>query len=277
MHDYNILLVFVFDGPPPALKQHEINKRREQREKATQQWQEALKRGDYAEAFSKAVMTSRLTRPLIEDAKHVLNLLGIPYIEAPSEAEAQCAHMAIKGDVWAASSKDYDSLLFGAPRLLRYLTISGREYLPSRGISRPLKPELIELDKFLSTIRITLQQLIDLALLIGTDFNEGVKGIGPKTALSLMQEHGQIENLPAEIKAKLKGQNLEEVRQFFLQPEISLDYSLNFGELDEEELYDFLCGQRDFSRDRVRTVVERMKSFYRMSRQTELHNWLKKN
>jgi len=277
MHDYSILLVFVFDGPPPALKQHEINKRREQREKATQQWQEALKRGDYAKAFSKAVMTSRLTRPLIEDAKHLLSLLGIPHIEAPSEAEAQCAHMAMKGDVWAASSKDYDSLLFGAPRLLRYLTISGREYLPSRGISRPLKPELIELDKFLSANGITRQQLIDLAMLIGTDFNEGVKGIGPKTALALIREHGQIVNMPTEIKAKLEGQNFEEVRRFFLQPEISAEYSLDYGELDEDGLYDFLCGQRDFSRDRVRTVVERMRAFYRMSKQTELRNWLKKN
>jgi flap endonuclease-1 len=277
MHDYNMLLFFVFDGQPPALKQHEISKRREQREKAKQQWQEALKKGDYQQAFSKAVMTSRLTRPLVEDAKHLLSLLGIPYLEAPSEAEAQCAHMATKGDVWAASSKDYDSLLFGATRLLRYLTISGREYLPSRGISRPLRPELIELEKFLSTTGITRQQLIDLAILIGTDFNEGVKGIGPRTALSLMRKHGQIENLPAEIQAQLESQNCEHVRRFFLQPEITADYHLNYTELDEVGLYDFLCGQRDFSRDRVRTVVERMRIFYRMSRQTELRHWMKRN
>jgi len=277
IHDYDTLLIFVFDGQPPALKQHEINKRREQREKATQQWQEALKKGDYVKAFSKAVMTSRLTRPLMEDAKHLLSLLGIPHIEAPSEAEAQCAHMAMRGDVWAASSKDYDSLLFGAPRLLRYLTISGREYLPSKGVSRPLNPELIELDKFLSTNCITRQQLIDLAILIGTDFNEGVKGIGPKTALALIQKHGQIENLPTEIKVKLEGQNFEEVRRFFLEPETSAEYNLDYGELDEDGLYDFLCGQRDFSRDRVRTVVERMRVFYRTSRQTELRHWLKKN
>jgi len=213
----------------------------------------------------------------MEDAKHLLSLLGIPHIEAPSEAEAQCAHMAMRGDVWAASSKDYDSLLFGAPRLLRYLTISGREYLPSKGVSRPLNPELIELDKFLSTNCITRQQLIDLAILIGTDFNEGVKGIGPKTALALIQKHGQIENLPTEIKVKLEGQNFEEVRRFFLEPETSAEYNLDYGELDEDGLYDFLCGQRDFSRDRVRTVVERMRVFYRTSRQTELRHWLKKN
>lgn len=277
IHDYNTLLVFVFDGQPPTLKQHEIEKRRQQREKATQQWQEALKKGDYAHAFSKAVMTSRLTRPLIEDAKHVLSLLGIPYVQAPSEAEAQCAHMAMKGDVWAASSKDYDSLLFGAPRLLRYLTISGREYLPSKGISRPTKPELIELDKFLSTNGITREQLIDVALLIGTDFNQGVKGIGPKTALALIRKHDRIANLPPEIKMSLETQNLEEVRQFFLQPQSSLQYNLRYHELDENELYDFLCDQRDFSRDRVQTVVQRMRAFYRRTRQTELRTWLKRD
>ena len=277
LHDYNMLLVFVFDGQPPALKQHEINKRREQREKATQQWHEALKKGDYAQAFSKAVMTSRLTRPLIEDAKHLLSLLGIPCIQAPSEAEAQCARIAMKGDVWAASSKDYDSLLFGTPRLLRYLTLSGREYLPSKGISRPLEPELIELDKFLSARGINRQQLIDLAILIGTDFNKGVKGIGPKMALTLIQKHGQIENLPAEIRVNLENQDFEEVRRFFLQPESSSDYDLRYHELDENGLYSFLCDQRDFSRDRVQTVAQRMRDFYRSSRQTELMKWSKKD
>lgn len=273
IHDYHIHLVFVFDGVPPQLKQREIAKRRELREKATQEWQRALEKGDYATAFSKAVMTSRLTRPLIEDAKHLLSLLGIPFVEAPSEAEAQGAHMAQKGDVWAASSKDYDSLLFGAPRLLRFLTISGREFLPSKGISRPLKPELIELDKFLDSYRIAREQLIDMAMLIGTDFNEGVKGIGPKTALGLIQKYGEIENLPAEIKSKMENQDYLTVRRFFLQPQVTSEYTLKYAELDEEGLYYFLCDQRDFSRERVETVIQRMKAFYRSSRQAELKDW----
>jgi len=275
IHDYDIHLAFVFDGEPPPLKQHEIMKRREQREKATLEWQKALQKGDYATAFSKAVMTSRLTQPLIEDAKHLLSLLGIPFIQALSEAEAQSAYMAMKGDVWAASSKDYDSLLFGAPRLLRYLTISGREFLPSKRISRPLKPELIELDKFLSSYNITREQLIDIAILIGTDFNEGVKGIGPKTALNLIQKHGQIENLPVDVKSKIETQDYEAVRRFFLQPMLTSDYTLKYTELYEAELYDFLCDQRDFSRERVETVIKRMKAFYKSKRQTELKNWFK--
>jgi flap endonuclease-1 len=275
IHDYGIPLVFVFDGEPPLLKQHEIMKRREQREKATREWQTALKAGDYATAFSKAVMTSRLTRPMIEDSKRLLQLLGIPSVQAPSEAEAQTAYMALKGEVWAASSKDYDSLLFGAPRLLRYLTITGQEFLPSKGISRPLKPELIELDKFLSSYEITREQLVDLAILIGTDFNEGVKGIGPKTALGLVKNYGKIENLPNEVKSVLETQNYLEVRRFFLEPKLTTDYTLKYGDLQEDELIRFLCDQRDFSKERVETVMQRMKTFYAERKQTELKEWFK--
>jgi flap endonuclease-1 len=275
IHDYDIYLVFVFDGEPPRLKQREIMKRREMREKATVEWQKALKKGDYATAFSKAVISSRLTRPMVEDAKRLLSLLGIRYVQAPSEAEAQSAYMAMKGDVWAASSKDYDSLLFGASRLLRYLTISGREFLPSKGISRLLKPELIELETLLRNYSITREKLIDIAILIGTDFNEGVKGIGPKTALSLIQKHGKLEALPSEIRSRLEMQNYEVVRRFFLQPQVIQDYNLRYSELDESGLYDFLCDQREFSKERVETVIQRMKAFYRRKKQTELKQWFR--
>lgn len=273
IHDYDIHLVFVFDGKPPQLKQREIIKRREKRQKATIEWQKALKEGDYATAFSKAVMTSRLTKPLIEDAKRLLSLLGIPFVQAASEAEAQGAYMAMKGEVWAASSKDYDSLLFGAPRLLRYLTISGREFLPSKGISRRLKPEIIELDRFLSQYNIGREQLVDTAILIGTDFNQGVKGIGPKTALNLIQKHGAIEGLPSEIKSRIETQDYEAVRKLFLQPELTSNYDLRYGDLDEDGLYHFLCDQREFSRERVKMILQRMRGFYERKKQTKIQKW----
>jgi len=137
LNKYGFHLVFVFDGKPPELKMAEITKRREVRDKALDEWRKALEAGDYATAFSKAVVTSRLTQPMINDAKRLLDLLGVPYIQAPSEAEAQAACMASNGSVWAASSKDYDSLLFGASRLVRYLTITGKEYLPSKDTFPP--------------------------------------------------------------------------------------------------------------------------------------------
>jgi len=273
LYEYDMDLVFVFDGEPPSLKMAEISRRRDLRDKAYEEWIKALQQGDLAAAFSKAIVTSRLTRDMIEDAKRLLDLLGIPYIQAPGEAEAQAAHMALKGDVWAASSKDYDSLLFGTPRLLRYLTITGKEYLPSKGVFRPLYPELIELSEFLARHGISHEQLVDLAIMIGTDFNEGIKGIGPKKALKLIKTYGKLENLPDEI-FKLVSPNFDEIRRIFLEPKVTDDYSLEYGELREDELYRFLCDERDFSKKRVETAVKRMKAFYSRKKQRKLGEWI---
>ena len=273
LYEYDMDLVFVFDGEPPSLKMAEISRRRELRDKAYEEWIKALQQGDLAAAFSKAIVTSRLTRDMIEDAKRLLDLLGIPYVQAPGEAEAQAAHMALKGDVWAASSKDYDSLLFGTPRLLRYLTITGKEYLPSKGVFRPLYPELIELSEFLARHGISHEQLVDLAIMIGTDFNEGIKGIGPKKALKLIKTYGKLENLPDEI-FKLVSPNFDEIRRIFLEPKVTDDYSLEYGELKEDELYRFLCDERDFSKKRVETAVKRMKAFYSRKKQRKLGEWI---
>lgn len=101
----------------------------------------------------------------------LLRLMGLPVVQAPSEGEAQAAHMARSGAVWAAASKDYDSLLFGAPRLVRFLTISGKEFLPSAGTFRPITPEVIDLDRMLLAFDITREQLVDVGILVGTDFN----------------------------------------------------------------------------------------------------------
>ncbi|HUV33511.1 MAG TPA: hypothetical protein VMW22_01170, partial [Candidatus Desulfaltia sp.] len=166
--DYGMRLVFVFDGRPPTLKSGEVEKRREARRKAEQEYQEALSRGDVAAAHSKAVMTGRLTGQALEDTKRLLTLLGIPWVQAPGEGEAQAAYMARRGHVWASNSRDYDSLLFGAPRLVRYLTIGGEEWLPSKGRARKLEPELIDLETLLGHLEITREQLIDLSILVGT-------------------------------------------------------------------------------------------------------------
>jgi len=273
MYEYKMRLIFVFDGKPPELKTEEIKKRREIRKKASKEWMEAIKTGDYATAFSKAVVSSRLTQSMINDSKRLLDLLGIPFVQAPSEAEAQAAFLAAKGEVWAASSKDYDSLLFGTPRLLRFLTLTGKEYLPSKGSFRLLKPELIVLREFLEKYGMTREQLVDLAILVGTDFNRGVKGIGPKKALKLIKIHGKLENIPNEIKIQLP-RNYQKIRAVFLEPDVCEGYETSFGELREEELYHFLCEERDFSRKRVQTAVKRMKQFYSWTKQSDLKKWL---
>jgi flap endonuclease-1 len=274
MSYYKMHLIFVFDGAPSKLKANEIERRRRIRKKANKEWKEALKTGNYAKAFSKSVYTSKLTRSMIEDAKHLLDLLGIPNIQAPSDAEAQAAFMARRGDVWAVSSKDYDSLLFGAPRLLRFLTLTGKEYLPSKGIYRSLHPELIVLQRFLEKTEISRKQLVDAAILIGTDFNIGVKGIGPKKALKLIRTHGQLEDLPSEIHAQLPA-NVNEVRRTFLTPDVTKTYEAGYKTLREAEVYKFLCGERNFSESRVQTAVKRMKTFYSWMKQSRMERWLK--
>jgi len=257
--DYDMRLVFVFDGRPPDLKRREVEKRREARRKAEEEYAEAVSRGDMATAYSKAVMTGRLTGEGLDDAKRLLTLLGVPWVQAPGEGEAQAAYMASRGDVWAANSRDYDSLLFGAPRLLRYLTIGGEEWLPSKGRARRLEPELIELEALLAELGITRTQLIDLSILVGTDFNEGVKGVGPKTALKLIRRHGSIEELPEKTLAKVPD-TYHAIREIYLRPEVTETYSLETRGLDEEGLIGFLCGERGFSRGRVETLVNRMRA-----------------
>jgi flap endonuclease-1 len=272
MGDYGVRPVFVFDGKPPELKLKTLQVRREFRERAKREWEEAVRRGDYSAAWSKAVRMDSLTKAMQEDAKTLLSLLGVPHVQAPEEGEAQAAHMAGKGDVWAANSRDYDSVLFGAPRLVRYVTVSGQEFLPSTGASRPLIPELIELNELLKACGITREQLVDLAILVGTDFNAGVKGVGPKTGLKLIKKYGTLEGLPKEYRDQLPGQ-IQEIRKIFLQPNVTDHYEVRFTGLKGDELKHFLIDERGFSNDRVELAVRRMKAFYQRER-SGLTGWL---
>jgi flap endonuclease-1 len=258
MADYTLKLVFVFDGAPPALKAQEVAKRRAVKKKYEADHAAALARGDLAEAYSKATMTSRLTRDMVAEARELLRLMGVPTVGAPSEGEAQAAHMAATSpDIWAAS-KDYDSLLFGAPRLVRFLTISGREFLPSQGTFRPIVPETIVLEQQLATWRITREALVDLAILVGTDFNAGIKGIGPKKALALVQRHGRIEDMPDDIRERVGDPGtINEVRHIFLYPDVTDTFDVAQREPDLAGIVRFLCDEREFGRDRVNAALER--------------------
>jgi flap endonuclease-1 len=248
--------LFVFDGRPPVEKSAEIARRRAIRERYEEEAAAARQAGDLARAYSKSTMTSRLTPDMTADAKQLLRLMGLPIVDAPSEAEAQAAHMARRGDVWAAVSKDYDALLFGAPRLVRFLTISGREFLPSQGTFRPITPELIELQRMLDGLGITRAQLIDLGLLVGTDFHPGVRGIGPKKALALVKRHGALEQMPADIRDRL-GTDLHRLRTIFLAPAVRDDYDVAAGQCNADGVVQFLCDERAFTRDRVIAALER--------------------
>jgi flap endonuclease-1 len=255
MTDYGMELVFVFDGKPPQLKFEEIARRRSIKERYDAEYAQALEAGDLEKAYSKATMTSRLTRVMTDEARELLRLMGLPVVQAPSEGEAQASHMARKESVWAAASKDYDCLLFGAPKLLRFLTISGKEFLPSKSAFRPITPELIDAAALLDHYKITREQLIDLAILVGTDFHPGIKGIGPKKALKLVADYGSIEHMPAEIRDGIGS--FEAIREIFLHPDVTDDYAVTFDKPDLAGIVRFLCAEREFSRERVEAALGR--------------------
>lgn len=255
--DYHIQLVFVFDGRPNPLKRRVIEARRMVRAKAETEYKQAIAAKDYSKAWSKVVMTGRVTSEILSDAKKLLTLMGVPWLEAYEDAEAQASFIAAKGDVWAVGSKDYDCLLFGAPILARYLTLTGREYLPSKGTSRPLIPELVNLSENLNNLGITREQLVDLAILVGTDFNEGVKGIGPKRALGLVRKFGSLESLPGEMRGSLSD-DIDQVRDIFLHPKVLEEYSVVKGKPDARGIINFLSAERGFSTERVKKITDRL-------------------
>lgn len=255
--EHQIRPVFVFDGPPPELKRAEIAKRREAREKARADYEAALASGDMSTAWSKAVTSTRLTREMVHDAQTLLTFLGIPWVQAPSEGEAQAAFLAARGDVWAAGSKDYDSLLFGAPTLVRFLAIGSTEFLPSQGRSRKVSPEIIDLQENLAALGLSREQLIDVAILVGTDFFPGVRGFGPKTAVKRIREWGSLRGAAAEIRSQLP-ENVEEIREFFLQPPVEPNVDLRSRPPQDNKVLQFLCEERGFTRSRIEAILPRL-------------------
>jgi flap endonuclease-1 len=250
--------VYVFDGKPPSLKEAEIKRRMKIKEEAVIKYEEALRKGDLEEAKRYAQMTSKIGDSMIEDAKRLLDALGVPWVQAPSEGEAQASCMAIRGDVWGVASQDYDSLLFGSPRLIRNLTLSGRRKLPKKNVYVEVELELIELDKVLKELEITREQLIDIGILTGTDFNpNGIKGIGPKKALKIIKENERLEFVAKKLNVE-KVEELIKIREIFLNPEVSLDYRLEWKTPNINDVIGFLCHERDFSETRVKNALERI-------------------
>ncbi len=248
---------FIFDGKPHELKSGTIAERRERREKAEKEWEQAVKEGDTKRAFAKAQQTSRMTPEILESSKELLNLMGIPVILAPSDGEAQGAYMCAKGDVWASASQDFDSLLFGAPKLVRNMTITGRRKVPGKDIYRDVKTELIESKEFLEELGITREQLVDVCILMGTDFNTGISGIGPKKGLKLIRDHGDIEGALAHLGQEIP--DYQEVRDIFLRGHYSDDYDLKPREIDRDAVIEFLV-DHDFSKERVRFTLDKIEN-----------------
>lgn len=266
--------VYVFDGRPPQLKFYTVEERNKKREEARKKWHDALVEERMEEAKSYAIQSTKISHDIIEESKKLLDFLGIPVVQAPSEGEAQAAYMVKCGDVSSTASQDYDALLFGSTRLVRNLTITGKRKLPRKRIYVTVKPEILYIDKILKQLEITLEQLIDIGILIGTDYNPGgVEGIGPKKALKLIKKYGSVEKIVEKEGLSLNFQ-VEPIRKIFLSIEVTHDYSLEWKAPEKEAVMDFLCYHRDFSSERVEKALEKLENAYsRIKGQSVLDTW----
>ena len=254
----NIQPIYVLDGKPPQLKSTLIKKRKEIREKNQEKYRKAMEEGDQEQARRYAHSMIKINEDIINDVKKILELLGIQCIQAPAEGEATAAYMNDIGLVNYTVSQDYDSLLFGAKRLCRNLTVSGKRRIPRTNRFIDVDPEIIDLKEFLRINEITREQLIDIAILIGTDYNpDGFTRIGPKTAIKHIKKYNNIENIP-KIEKELELIDINEVRNMFLNPEVVKPEISDKKEIQKEKLISYLCDDNDFSTDRISNMIKKL-------------------
>jgi flap endonuclease-1 len=252
--------VYVFDGQSSYLKKDTQIKRSEIKKESEVKWKAALDDGNLEEARKHAIRTSRMSTDILEGSQKLLRLMGIPYIKAKGEGEAQASYMVQKGDVWCVGSQDYDCLLFGAPRMVKNLTISGGKY----------EIELLTLEKILADLKITREQLVDLSLLVGTDFNKGIKGIGAKKGIKLIREYGDVFTILEKLDVDFEVDPVI-LRDLFLKHDVLDEYELKWKDPDRQGIVDFLCVEHDFSEDRVLSAVDKIKKLN--TTQSSLEQW----
>ena len=270
----DIKLIYIFDGKPSPLKSKEIDRRRQVKQDALNKYQEAITARRFEDARKYGQATSVLTDKMVEESKMILTLLGIPYIQAPSEGEAAAAQLTQSNIAFACASQDYDSLLFGAKRLIRNLAISGKRKVPNRNVYVDIEPEVIEQQQLLNETGLNLEQLVDIGILIGTDFNPGgIPGIGPKTALKLVREHNKLEKIE-KIEASLANIPYKEIREVFLKQEAPKINGIEFNEINYDALVNFLCTEKNFSVARVNTSLDKVKKSI-TNRNQSLEKWFK--
>ncbi|MFH0971213.1 MAG: flap endonuclease-1 [Candidatus Micrarchaeota archaeon] len=263
--------IFVFDGMPSELKKRTLAERRERKQIAAEEFAKAKEEGKEDEMKIFAQQTSKLTKEMAEESKHLLRLLGVPVIQAKSEGEAQCSHMCKNGIVDATGSQDFDALLFGTPVLLKNLTIAGRRKLPRKNAFIEVVPERIELQPNLERLGISQQKLIWIGILAGTDFNKGVYGIGAKKALKLVKENDSFESINKTLKQPV---DYKAVENLFMHPEV-VDVNpdeMEFTQPDRDKLMEFML-ERNFTVERVQAALQRAFKEPFGTRQSSLQKW----
>ncbi|MFX1487876.1 MAG: flap endonuclease-1 [Promethearchaeota archaeon] len=280
--EHNIKPIYVFDGEPSELKLDTIRERRKIKEEAEKKMIKAQDDEDFKEAKKYAQLTSKLDSNMVEESKKLIESMGIPIVQASSEGEAQSAYMVECGDAWACASQDYDTLLFGGARLVRNFAISRSKKVKDTSVT--LDIEYISLSKFLENLKINREQLIEMAILIGTDFFPGVKGIGQKTALDLIQKYGSLENIihnnvtVGKKEIQLDPEVVEQIKKIFLNPDVKKDYKVGKSKkINFESVEELLIEQHNFSRQRVENALDRLRKLDSSKVQVSLDDFFKKS
>ncbi|MBY9006607.1 MAG: flap endonuclease-1 [Candidatus Lokiarchaeota archaeon] len=279
--EHNIKPIYVFDGKPSTLKMETIEERRKVKKVAQVKMIEAQEKGNMLEAKKFAQMTSKLDTNMIEESKKLIEYMGIPIVQALSEGEAQSAYMVQQGDAWACASQDYDTLLFGGKRLIRNFAVSRSKKVKNTSVT--LDIEYVSLSKVLEQYKISKEQLIEMSILIGTDFYPGIKGIGQHKALELIKKYESLENILKsnnniilKNKEDLNFDLIEQVKRIFITPEINKDYSaLKWERISYDKIEELLVEQHNFSKNRVENALERLKKFDNTSKQISLDSFFK--
>ena len=269
-----INLAFVLDGQPPELKMHERIRRKEIKIEAESKYKEATEKEDIAGMKKYAAMTSRINQEMIDDAVELINAFGLPVIQAASEAEAQAAYLVKKDEAYAVASNDYDSLLFGAPKIVRNLNIVGKKRKLKGGFEA-IKPELLNISDILNHLGIDQDQMIALGMLVGTDYNiGGIKGIGPKGALKLVKEHNDLDTLFKKVEwANYFDYPWTEVFYLIKKMPVSKEYELCWKKLNEKKLREVLVDKHNFSEERVSKIIEGLAEVKSKQEQKGLGRW----
>ncbi|MDD5650866.1 MAG: flap endonuclease-1 [Candidatus Nanoarchaeia archaeon] len=263
-----IKIAYVFDGKAPLLKVKEREEREHRKRIAEIKLELAKEKESSLDIVKYSKQTVRLTPEIVKESKELISALGLPVIQAPSEAEAQAAFMCEKGDVFASASQDYDSLLFGSPRSIQNLTLAQKRKLPN-GSYVWIKPQVVDLKKNLEHLKITQDQLLIIGILIGTDFNPGgVRGIGPKNALKLVQQNKNFDDIFKNLKTDF---NWKEIYAVFKSMPIMKNYQLKWENVDTERIKKLLIDNHDFSEDRVNSTL--LKITGKKTGQEGLNKW----
>ena len=279
--DNGVKPIYVFDGIPSILKERTIQARIKRRDDAYKAWKSAVDEGRIEEAKGFAQASTRITKDIIASGKELLDAMGIGHINAPSEGEAQASYMCKNSLVDVAVSQDYDTMLFGAPIVGRNITISGRRKLPKKNIYINVEPELMYFNDTLETLQINHDQLIWIGLMLGTDFNDGIKGIGPKNALKIAKNSKSVNELISFIKSRYNAEfelDINEVIDLFKNPEVApldkieIDALINIKP-SAEKIIDIMCNQHGFDRQRVEKYAEKIIEIKGSPKQRNINSW----